>query len=186
MARLYFIRHGEAAAGFGEDHDPGLSALGQEQSEKASEAMRETLAKTGPTPIMSSPLKRCQETSTPLCRAWGRVPTIERGVSEIPSPMKDLSKRSEWLGGIMRGTWEEADEASRGWRDYVVETAKGITQDTVVFSHYIAINVIAGNALGDDHVVCFRPDNCSITVVDVVDGELKMVSLGGEAVTHVN
>jgi broad specificity phosphatase PhoE len=186
MARLYFIRHGEAAAGFGEDHDPGLSTLGQEQSQKAADAMMETLDKTGPIPIISSPLKRCQETATPLCRAWERQPTINRGVSEIPSPMEDLSKRSEWLGGIMRGTWSQADEASQEWRDYVVETAKGITQDTVVFSHYVAINVIAGNALGDDRVVCFRPDNCSITVIDVVDGDLKMVKLGGEAVTHVN
>lgn len=185
MARLYFIRHGEAAAGFGEDHDPGLSALGQEQSQKAADAMMQTLAKTGPIPIISSPLKRCQETSTPLCRAWERAPTIERGVSEIPSPMEDLSKRSEWLRGVMSGAWAEADAASQGWRDYVVETAKGINQDTVVFSHYVAINVIAGHALGDDRVVCFRPDNCSITVVDVVDGEIKMVSLGGEAVTHV-
>lgn len=185
MARLYFIRHGEAAAGFGEDHDPGLSALGLEQSQAAADAMMERLLKTGPVPIISSPLKRCQETSTPLCRAWERPPTIEKGVAEIPSPTEDLTARTTWLRGIMGGTWAEADEPSQEWRDYVVETAKAITQDTVVFSHFIAINVIAGHAMDDDRVVCFRPDNCSITVVDVEGGEIKVVELGGEAVTHV-
>ncbi len=181
MARLYFIRHGEAAAGFGEDHDPGLSVLGHDQAHKAA---KELMGK-GPIPIISSPLKRCQETSTPLCRAWERAPTIERGVSEIPSPTEDLTARTDWLRGVMSGAWAEADQPSQEWRDYVVATVKAIDQDTVIFSHFVAINVIAGHALNDDRVVCFRPDNCSITVVDVEDGEIKLVELGGEAVTHV-
>lgn len=185
MARLYFIRHGEAAAGFGEDHDPGLSALGLEQSQKAADTMMETLAKSGPVPIISSPLKRCQETSTPLCRAWERAPTIERGVSEIPSPTEDLTARTGWLRGVMSGAWSEADKPSQEWRDFVVATVNAIDQDTVIFSHFIAINVIAGHAMGDDRVVCFKPDNCSITVVDVEGGEIKLVELGGEAVTHI-
>ena len=181
MPRLYFIRHGEASAGFGEDHDPGLSTLGHDQARKAAEK----ILQKGPIPIISSPLRRCQETATPLCQAWGRHPTIERGVAEIPSPTVDLTARTTWLRGVMSGTWAEADEASRGWRDYVVETVKRIDQDTVIFSHFIAINVIAGHAAGDDRVVCFRPDNCSITIVDVEEDEIRIVELGGEAATHV-
>lgn len=181
MARLYFIRHGEASAGFGEDHDPGLSALGQTQAHAAAEAMLDK----GPIPIIASPLRRCQETATPLCQRWERHPTIEKGVAEIPSPTEDLSDRTTWLRGIMSGTWAEADKPSQEWRDFVVSTVKAVQQDTVVFSHFIAINVIAGHATGDDRVVCFRPDNCSITVVDVEDGEIRIVDLGGEAVTHV-
>lgn len=186
MARLYLIRHGEAAAGFGEDHNPGLSDLGLEQSRKAAEKMVERLGQETPPQVISSPLQRCQETSTPLCQIWGRHPRIEPGVSEIPSPTTDLVARTEWLRGIMAGTWSEADEDARKWRDYVVDTVKNIDRDSVVFSHFVAINVIAGEALGDDHVVCFKPDNCSITTVDIVDGEIKLVELGGEAATHVN
>lgn len=185
MARLYFIRHGEASAGFGEDHDPGLSTLGQNQAQAVVEAMMDLRRKMGPAPIIASPLRRCQETATPLCQRWERHPTIEKGVAEIPSPTEDLSDRTDWLRGIMGGTWAEADKSSQDWRDFVVSTVKAIDQDTVVFSHFIAINVIAGHAMGDDKVVCFRPDNCSITVVDVEGDEISIVELGGEATTHV-
>ena len=34
MARIYMVRHGRAAAGFGESHDPGLDELGQKQAEE--------------------------------------------------------------------------------------------------------------------------------------------------------
>lgn len=186
MARLYFIRHGEAAAGFGEDHNPGLSDLGQKQSQEAAGKMVELLGEDETPQIISSPLQRCQETSTPLCQIWGRHPRIEPGVSEIPSPTKDLVARTDWLRGIMSGTWSEADEDARKWRDYVVETVAAMDKDTVVFSHFVAINVIAGHALGDDRVICFKPDNCSITTIDVIDGEIRLVDLGGEAVTKVN
>lgn len=186
MARLYFIRHGEAAAGFGEDHNPGLSDLGRSQADEAARKMVDLLGEESPPLVVSSPLLRCQETSTPLCQIWGRHPRIENGVAEIPSPTRDLTVRTDWLRGIMAGTWAEADEASRAWRDSVVETVRAIDRDTVVFSHFIAINVIAGHASGDDRVVNFRPDNCSITTVDVVDGEIRLVELGGEAVTKVN
>jgi broad specificity phosphatase PhoE len=186
MARLYFIRHGEAAAGFGEDHDPGLSDLGRKQSAEAADRILDILGEDDPLQVISSPLQRCQETSTPLCQIWGRHPRIEPGVSEIPSPTKDLSARSEWLRGLMSGTWDAGDASSREWRDYVVETVQKMTKDTVVFSHFVAINVIAGHAMGDDRVICFKPDNCSITTVDVADGEIKIVELGGEAITKVN
>lgn len=185
MPRLYLIRHGEASAGFGEDHDPGLSDLGRKQSADVADVIVERLSDEEPLQIVSSPLQRCQETSTPLCQTWGRHPRIEAGVSEIPSPTKDLTARTDWLRKLMSGNWAEADEASRTWRDYVIETVKKMDKDTVVFSHFVAINVIAGHALGDDRAVCFRPDNCSLTVVDVEDGEIKIVELGGEAVTHV-
>ena len=38
---------------------------------------------------------------------------------------------------------------------------------------------------GDDNVFCFRPDNCSVTIVDIEDCEIKLVEPDGESVTHV-
>jgi hypothetical protein len=55
----------------------------------------------------------------------------------------------------------------------------------VVHSHFIAINVVVGAALGDDRVVCFAPDNCSWTVVDVTGDSISLVTLGEQATTEV-
>ena len=68
----------------------------------------------------------------------------------------------------------------------VIAALASRTEDTVVFSHYIAINVAAGAALGDDRVVVFRPDNCSVTIMDTENGKLRLVERGHEAETKVN
>ena len=49
----------------------------------------------------------------------------------------------------------------------VIEALREISEETVVVSHYIAINVAVGSAIGDDRITCFRPDYCSCTVLDV-------------------
>ncbi len=185
--RLYLIRHGQASAGWGQDMDPGLSELGWEQASEAA-AILEAL---GPLPVVSSPMRRTRETARPFSTRWGRAPRIEPRISEIPSPSEDLEARREWLAGVMAGTW--GDPAARragghdltAWRRGVIEAVSELREDTVLTSHFIAINVITGHLLGDDRVVSFRPDNCSITIVENDGGTLRLVELGREAVTEV-
>jgi hypothetical protein len=43
-----------------------------------------------------------------------------------------------------------------------------------------------GHATEDHRVVCFRPDNASITVLDTNGNSLNLVKLGEEADTRVN
>ncbi|MCC5857221.1 MAG: hypothetical protein JJT90_03630, partial [Ectothiorhodospiraceae bacterium] len=57
--------------------------------------------------------------------------------------------------------------------------------DTVVITHFIAINAAAGAALGDDRVVHFRPNHCSLTVLRRTGGRFELVSQGAEAETRV-
>jgi broad specificity phosphatase PhoE len=59
---------------------------------------------------------------------------------------------------IMQCRWLELDEPLRRWRDAVLEALCALSEDTVVVSHYIAINVAVGYALADERVTCFRPD----------------------------
>ena len=59
MATLYLVRHGQAAASWGEEPDPGLNALGHGQAAR----MAAALAALGPMPIMISPLRRTRETA---------------------------------------------------------------------------------------------------------------------------
>jgi broad specificity phosphatase PhoE len=68
----------------------------------------------------------------------------------------------------------------------VAGAISSVKEDTVVFSHFIAINAVIGAATGDDRVVIASLDNCSITVFDVPgDGTLSLVSTGGEADTLI-
>jgi broad specificity phosphatase PhoE len=184
MPRIYMVRHGKAAAGFGEDTDPGLDATGHAQAKAAAE----NLKGLGPKPILSSPLKRCRETSAPLAALWNKTPVIEPRVAEIPSPKgTSLEERVVWLRKHMGGHWTGSDPALEQWRDDCAAAIVALKQDTVVFSHYVAINVLMGSAMGDDRVVVFSPDNCSITVFDNSAGKLRLLEKGNEAsLTKVN
>lgn len=181
MPRLHLIRHGKAAAGWSDDPDPGLNELGRTQAQ----AMAASVGPRGPLALLVSPLKRTRETATPLESLWGRPGLVEPAVAEIHSPSMDLAARRAWLDGVMARRWREVEADLLGWRRAVLDRLLGIEQDTLVVSHFVAINVAVGHATGDDRVVCFRPDNCSETILEV-DGEtLRLISLGREAETEV-
>jgi broad specificity phosphatase PhoE len=182
MARLYMVRHGRAAASFGESMDPGLDELGREQARVTAKRL-ETL---GPLPIVSSPLKRARETAAPLAQLWQRPPVIEEAVAEIPSTAHSLAERAQWLRGFMGGSWRDASMELAQWRENAVAALGALPEDTVIFSHFIAINVAAGAALGDDRVVVFSPDNCSVTIFESDGGRLRLIEQGHEAQTKVN
>jgi broad specificity phosphatase PhoE len=182
MTRLYLVRHGRAAAGWDTDPDPGLDEIGVRQATSAAEG----LAPLGPLNVLTSPLRRCRETAAPLAGAWDVEALVEPAVAEIPSPEGiAMSDRIEWLRAAMRGTWEELGPRYVTYRDQVVSTLTAITVDSVVFSHFVAINVAIGAAIGDGRLVVRSLDNCSVTVVDVVDGALQLVESGHEADTLI-
>jgi broad specificity phosphatase PhoE len=85
----------------------------------------------------------------------------------------------------MVSEWPSLDRELQQWRQEVIEALVSIDTNTVVFTHYIAINVVVGHATGDDRVVSFRPDNCSITVMETVANTLMLLERGVEAVTEV-
>ena len=57
--------------------------------------------------------------------------------------------------------------------------------DTVITSHFVAINAVIGACLGDDRVVIRSLDNASITVVETTGGGLTLVAGGHEADTLI-
>ncbi len=177
MARLYLVRHGRAAAGFGESHDPGLDERGRSQAE----AVAQELAPRGPLPILTSPLRRTRETAAPLAKLWRIEPVIEDAVAEIPSPTDNLQERVAWLREFMGGSWRNAMPSLAQWRENVLAALTRVREETVIFSHYIAINAALGMATGHDRVVIFSPDNCSVTVFEIEGGTLRLIGKGREA-----
>lgn len=180
--RLYLVRHGRAAAGWDDDPDPPLDDVGRAQAE----AVAAELAPLGPLPLLVSPLRRCRETAEPLAAAWAVQPVIEPAVAEIPSPPGvPMGERVAWLRLAMAGTWAELGSRYTSFRDAVVARLVASATDTVVVSHFVAINAAIGAALGDDRVVIDRVDNCSVTVLEVAGGRLRLVARGREADTLI-
>jgi len=182
MARLFLIRHGEAAAAWGgDDHDPGLSELGRKQAEAAAQALLEF----GPLQVLNSPMLRCVETAAPYLAKAGVQPLIEPRVSEVPTPADIVDRRVwlqqnfPWRGGAPR-SWREIDARLLPWRQSLVECVSAVREDTAVFSHFIAINVVCSAALGRDETIVCKPDYASITELEVLDGALRLVRHGAE------
>ncbi|HYW92258.1 MAG TPA: histidine phosphatase family protein [Gammaproteobacteria bacterium] len=181
MARIYLVRHGRAAGDWGSARDPGLDAGGREQARDAARRLHEL----GPLSVVSSPLARARETADALAGRWRAPVRIEPRVGEIPSPEPGLAERARWLRRVMAGRWRDLDACLHRWREDVVAALTELAEDTVVFSHFVAINAAVGVATGDDRVVVFRPDNASVTVLENSARSLTLVEKGREADTRV-
>lgn len=176
MSLLYLVRHGEAAASWYEAHDPGLSPQGHKQAQR----VREELAPLGPLSIVTSPLMRARETAEPLLGLWKREAVVDPRVGEIPSPVLELQGRTAWLREVMARRWPELGAELQAWRRQVLETLCEVTEDTVIFTHFVVINVAFGHAAGDDRVLSFWPRNGSITVLENRGAALLLVKQGAQ------
>src|SRR5579884_369488 len=186
MARLILVRHGRAAAGWGEDADPDLDDDGRRQAEE----MAAKLAVDGPMHLWTSPLRRARSTAAALERRWGSPARVEPRVGEIPSPpgaQGELGNRGAWLGGVMGSSWDDPglDAFLHEWRDQLIGALTSVQEDTVVATHFVAINTAVGAATGATAVTSFRPDYCSRTLFEVESGRLELVELGSEGSTLV-
>jgi len=182
MTKIYLVRHGRATSGWGQEKDPGLDDLGRSQAQAAARK----LAPLGPLPIISSPRARARETAMPLAELWKIEPEIEERVGEIRFPSETPADRVRWLKELLADQWPNLDRDLQQWRREVIEALLEITADSVVFTHYIAINAAVSHAIGDDRVVSFSPDNASITIMETDGASLCLVEHGVQADTRVN
>jgi broad specificity phosphatase PhoE len=189
MPTLYLVRHAKPAATWGEDPDPGLDDTGRTQASTTAQALRERLSAVR---ILTSPLRRCRETAAPLEELWNARAEIFPAVAEIPSPPLGLAERHVWLKAAMAGTWTQMQASAPpgspnflAWRAELLAAVKALNEPTVIYTHFIAINVLVGAAQSSDDVVCFRPDHASITVIETDSNAIRLVELGRQAVTSV-
>lgn len=187
MARVWLVRHGRAAAGWDTDPDPGLDDTGRRQALELARA----LAPMRVGRIVTSPLLRCRQTAFPLATTWAVEPIVDDSVAEIPSPEgHTMETRVGWLREAMAGTWAglaaESGPVYGEFRDRLVRAISSTREDTVVFTHFVAINAVIGAATNDDRVLIASLDNCSVTVIDVdADGTLTLRESGREADTLI-
>jgi hypothetical protein len=128
----------------------------------------------------------------PLERLWQRAAQPFEPVAELPSPSLPLRARQQWLRRAMQGTRPELNDLAPAssshhlaWRQTLLDSLDRLPQNSVVFTHFIAINVAVAAALSREDVVCFWPDHASITCVEAGNGSLRLVDLGRQADTTV-
>ncbi len=176
---IYLVRHGEAAASWGEHPDPGLSELGAAQAQ----TVAQDLLSGGADKIVCSPMQRCRETAQPFCDLTGRTAEIVPEVSEIVTP-PNIGDRVVWLRELMAGQWP-ADGSMDHWRKDMLQRVLQLPDNTVVFSHFVAINTLVGQLTNTNDVLVFRPGYCSVTVLEKSGDTLRVKELGSEAATRV-
>ena len=180
MVDIYLVRHGEAAASWGEDPDPGLSHLGRQQARQ----VRDELERYENLHIVSSPLLRAKETAQPLATALRKQVHIEDQFREIPSPV-DIGDRQAWLSGFMRQEWQEQGPEVLSWRDRAWESLFELENHTAIFTHFMVINAICSRLMEAPETVCCVPDNGSITRLKLAGRSLELVDVGRQQQTHV-
>lgn len=183
MARIVMVRHGEAAAGWGDDPDPGLSDLGRTQAQRVATRLAQLPAAT----IQSSPLRRALETAVPLSEIWAAPIETVPAVGEIPSVGIALADRQRWLSATLASRWSEVESPVQAWADRLVAHLIGLGDDTIIFSHFVAINAAMARALGDDRLTVARVANTALATFDNGGGRLELVEPPSEAAeTYVN
>ncbi|MCV6615459.1 MAG: phosphoglycerate mutase family protein [Cellvibrionaceae bacterium] len=176
MAKIILVRHGQAAAGWGTDPDPGLSELGRQQAREAASA----LAAYRGFQILSSPKARAQETAAIATEGFSGGIRIEPRVIEIPSGERPLSERGSWLKQVFSGSWGEQESQVQNWRNKIVAMLTGLEKDTIIFCHFVVINGVLAAAKNSDRVLQAKPDYCSTWVFET-DGEgLSIIASGAE------
>ncbi len=184
--KIALVRHGRASAGWDTALDPAIDELGLSQATDAAAKLSKIFGDER-VQIISSPLLRCQQTAEAFTKLRGSQVQIAEQVSEIPSPsgvqMKD---RVDWLRNVMQGNWSDLDLNFISFRDELLKFVRAIDQNTVIFSHFIAINAVVGSIINDDRLVIHKLDNGSITILEgETNGALRIAQGGHEADTLI-
>ncbi|MHA7815313.1 MAG: histidine phosphatase family protein [Pseudohaliea sp.] len=184
--RCLLVRHGEAAAHWGADEDPGLSALGRRQAERVAEELL-ALDVSGDCAILSSPRARARETAAPFAARARREVKLAPAFREIPAPVP-LAERREWLRGFLRARWSSCHHPEvLAWRQGLLDELCGLDRSAVIFTHFLVINTVVAHARAQDDVLAFWPDNGSVHELAILPGgRLQVRRLGAELETVVN
>ena len=183
--KIFLIRHGEAAQSWDQSADPGLSKLGKEQALECFNTLYEN-EDLNQFNLISSPLKRAQETSLHFKKNLDKQLSLNEAFREIPSPGISLLERKNWLQEVFKKNINELEKPQQIWQSKILSTLKSFTEPTIIFSHFMVINVVVSTLKKDPRVVSFYPDNCSITEIENKEGKLNLISIGNELQTHVN
>lgn len=170
---IFLVRHGEAAARWHEASDPGLSRAGEQQALTVLEAV----GQYSPMRIITSPLRRAQETAAPLAARWGMTAEVDPRFREVPGP-RDLAARPAWIAALMLAEWPGLDATVQAWRATLWSALCASTEPCVIFTHFMVINAMVSAVQDTSQVVAFEPDYCSVTWLKSAASGMTLHALG--------
>ena len=97
-----------------------------------------------------------------------------------------MLERKNWLQEVFKKNIDELEKPQQIWQSKILSNLKSFTEPTIIFSHFMVINIVVSTLKNDPRVVSFYPDNCSITELKSDEGKLNLISTGNELQTHVN
>jgi len=188
------VRHGlpvrvEGAEG---PADPVLTDEGRRQSER----LAEWLAHEHIDHLMSSTLRRAQQTAAPVGDRLGLGVELVQGLSEFDAdadsyiPIEELRQtRDPRFFALVEGRWDELGSTvdPSAFADLVHTTIEGVIerfpgQRVAVVCHGGVINLYLGRILGAERHLWFEPGYTSISrVAASCDGHRTIVSLNETA-----
>lgn len=156
---------------WGEHPDPGLSLKGLDQARATAEAL---LGKGHIEHCFTSPMQRCRETAKAFTDRSGITAHATDQITEIPTP-PDISDRRSWLETVIAGTWDESPRMVRDWHTALLDFVTLAPDNSVLFTHYIAINAIIGALDKNPAVLVFSPGHASITTLRRYEDQLVVL-----------
>jgi probable phosphoglycerate mutase len=172
MINLWVVRHGEPEGNWGQQADPGLSALGQAQATSTLDHLTVLNYQN----IVSSPKQRARETAIPLLNATSNQLSIQNEIRELPSSNIPSRQRPEWLHRTLRSTWPEVSDEIEAWRSQIWDWALRLTEPTIAFSHFVVINALKSFDNPSGPVTQLLPDYASISHFQVTDSCIRWLS----------
>ena len=159
VTNIWLVRHGEAAASFDQEIDPGLSLLGHERAVTAAQQLRAIVPPDAQ--LLGSPKQRALPTGAPFVSLRDAVLQSDERFIELPSP-EGLAQRSEWLQQALAANWSALPTAVHDWQNGIASALQSLSTPTVIFTHFLVINSIAAAISREDAVVQCLPANGSI------------------------
>jgi broad specificity phosphatase PhoE len=182
MPEVFLVRHGEAEQQWGgANPDPGLSTEGLEQAKSCVNFFREQR----PLNILVSPRSRAQQTAEPLMDFWSVQAKTVQQFDEIPT-LPEIVNRREWLLEVLGSQWASQPEIIQQWRQAIMQRLLLIDEPTVIFTHFMVINVVVSQLTQDPRCCVFQPACGSVTRLQLEGGKLTLLEQGLEAVSVVN
>jgi probable phosphoglycerate mutase len=180
---IWLVRHGEAAASFDQEIDPGLSLLGHEQAVTAAQQLSAIVPPDAQ--LLSSPKQRALQTGAPFVSLRDAVLQSDDRFIELPSP-EGLAQRSEWLQQALAANWSALPRAVHDWQNGIAAALQSLSTPTVIFTHFLVINSIAAAISREDAVVQCLPANGSIHHLQIEGARWRWASRGAMLESIVN
>jgi len=112
--------------------------------------------------------------------------TIDDAFSEIPASNIKLERRMEWLKSMMNMDIAMLPEDVKEWRSRIIKKLKNIKSNSIIFSHFMVINVVVGYIKNHPILLSMYPDNGSLTKIKVSNGKISLIKIGDEKNTKIN